>query len=581
MKHVVMLSYLHRSTLLAQIRSYTHLSMCFLSRGDDEESLYYSNRAKSLVTYFSDQSKATRAPCRTSSISRTTIVVDQTRLYDATVCGNAGTIAYTMGSVPKSLELHEHAAKLFNEIGDASALAKERGNLGCIWLEIGKGLNSLHWIDTIETAAEGTHSYEDVETIVFDACSPFWGPPRIGDAEDKEGGEVVCAGSKLVEKAIIMVIGMMEKSKRLDDWMGVMTSCLNLGMCEALLISVAVCYTVSQQPFIALFYLTRMLHLDDGSDLEGVLCIPPYFETQVMFILCQAFYLLARMEPSTEGLLFESEDVDSPKHPEAVNSLLRALGVDWIDVGVGVSGEDLSKLLCECLERIQAPQSPRNSMSLPKPLLESDNRLLDSVKRRVLVTKTTIGKINWLLGAGSYNCTDEYQAKLEEGPVEMREIKCVEGEGWLREASEFLGSVVGFEIGVGFIDGMVQLARMDETGLFSVGPVPGVFELAADIVEYALFLSRSDKAFDVIGTLGIESGEEIEEIRKVLVGAARQYMLGNLEFCWACVGRTLRYGGGDAGGGLVPVSAEGAGAKFLESSWENGVLVFPCEHRRE
>jgi hypothetical protein len=235
MKHVVQLSYLHRNTLLAQIRSYSHLAMCFLSRGEDEESLYYSNRANSLVTYFSDQSKATRAPSRTSAFSRTTVVIDQTRLYDATVCANAGTISYTMGSVPKSLEMHEHAAKLFNEIGDASALAKERGNLGCIWLEIGKALNSLHWIDTIETAADGAHSYEDVETIVFDASSPFWGPPQIdkgeSDDESKDGnGGVVCAGSKLVEKAIIMVIGMMEKSKRLDDWMGVMTSCLNLGI---------------------------------------------------------------------------------------------------------------------------------------------------------------------------------------------------------------------------------------------------------------------------------------------------------------------------------------------------------------
>jgi hypothetical protein len=84
--------------------------------------------------------------------------------------------------------------------------------------------------------------------------------------------------------------------------------------------------------------------------------------------------------------------------------------------------------------------------------------------------------------------------------------------------------------------------------------------------------------------LGDDPNAGLEGIRGTLVGAARRCYLDQLRFCWLCLQTTLRYSaeGKESGGsGLVPVSADGAGAKFLESSWENGVLVFPCEHRRE
>jgi hypothetical protein len=208
---------------------------------------------------------------------------------------------------------------------------------------------------------------------------------------------------------------------------------------------------------MALFYLTRMLHQSDGSEQEGVLCIPPYFETQVMFILGQAFYLLARLEPSTDGVLFSSDDPDSPNHPEAVNTLLRALGIEWIDVSNKISSEIISKLLVECLERIQQPQSSRHAVLPPKPHLESDKMMLDSVKRRVIVTKTTIGKINWLHGAGSHLSTEAHQAELEDVSAEEREGWCIEGETWLKDAATFTGEMSNIGIGrdIGFINSML------------------------------------------------------------------------------------------------------------------------------
>lgn len=59
------------------------------------------------------------------------------RDLDACISANAGTVEFYCGRVTSALALHEHAAKVFNEVGDGAALAKERGNLGCIWLEIG------------------------------------------------------------------------------------------------------------------------------------------------------------------------------------------------------------------------------------------------------------------------------------------------------------------------------------------------------------------------------------------------------------------------------------------------------------
>jgi len=564
-KMVVRLSYLHRTTILAQIRSYTHLSMCFLQMGQDDEASYYSKRAESLSKYFNDHSKSTPAPLRTSSISNTTIVIDQTRLYDAAVCANMGTVLFTMGRIPRALELHEHAAKLFNEIGDASALAKERGNLGCIWLEIGKALNSLHWISVIGGDGGGE------DAVLNDESSSFWGGPRVEGFGAEDG--VVCAGSKLLEKALIMVAGMLEKSKRLDDWMGVMTSCINL----------AVCYTVSQQPFMALFCLSRMLHLVEGT--EDLLCVPPYFETQALFVLCQALFVLIRLQPCTDELLFTSDDHDSPNHPVAVNTLLRALGVDWIDIAT-ITGEQLSHLLVMCSERLQQGM---NRQSLIKPMLESNKLVLDSLKKKDLISKLTLGKLNWMMGSGIIGCTSANEAAFDSLDGDIRGSCTINGENWFSSASLGVVEIGGGSSGdeIGFINKMLGVGEVVERGESDLGeyyggPVPGIFELAADLVGYSLWLAMRGKceSFDLLGSLRVyvEDGESFESIRQRLMRVAKKLYLEQLNFCEECLEATLAYSRDVSGSGLVPVSAKGAGAKFVKDPFSNGVICFGCSH---
>lgn len=128
---------------------------------------------------------------------------------------------------------------------ESAALAKERGNMGCIWIEIGKAMNTLHWIHVAEqevsggginnsSASSSTSTKNSASVPGYSRLDATWGPPRLsglntGSGHVDETHATMAAGAKFVEKAVLMLEGMLEKSKQCRDWMGIMYGWLNLG----------------------------------------------------------------------------------------------------------------------------------------------------------------------------------------------------------------------------------------------------------------------------------------------------------------------------------------------------------------
>lgn len=77
---------------------------------------------------------------------------------------------HARGDISKALELHETGTRLFHDISNPVAIAKQRGNLGALWIEVGRMINTGHYFKSMKS-----ETWEDIQ----DSSLCLWGPPRI------------------------------------------------------------------------------------------------------------------------------------------------------------------------------------------------------------------------------------------------------------------------------------------------------------------------------------------------------------------------------------------------------------------
>ncbi|KAJ3175227.1 hypothetical protein HK101_010703, partial [Irineochytrium annulatum] len=121
------LSYMHRATLLSYVRSLIHRGLCYSTLGSLDDSL----KAQTLGL----QVLQTHA----GSLGEAELT------YRAAIQTNLGKVKYSMGDLAGALGHHAKSAMLFLKAENASAHARELGNMGALWVEVGKTLRSLQW----------------------------------------------------------------------------------------------------------------------------------------------------------------------------------------------------------------------------------------------------------------------------------------------------------------------------------------------------------------------------------------------------------------------------------------------------
>lgn len=280
----------------------------------------------------------------------------------------------------------------------------------------------------------------------------------------------------------------------------------------------AVCYTVSQQPSMALFHLARLVHL-----LDTTTYIPPYFEQATHYSLIQTLYTAHAL----------NKEIDDPQYGDA---LLQTLGAEHVSVR-HLDRETLVQLAVVALEKCI---NVRSSVGL----------------------KATLGKLDWI-------------------HVDSLADTCVDGFSFFNSGERWFWGCGGGDAFIDYLNQPDLPALMDSAKLdddsndTSIDPL--LLLLGADLLGYVLHLCLSGTidSFDLMGVLRITvaPGDDFESIRLRLLNSAKTRILDTLGFCQECF-QVFSSWTGD----LVPVSSTGAGSKFVKDPFGNGVVCFPCGH---
>jgi tetratricopeptide (TPR) repeat protein len=131
---IVLLSHVHRVTLLTKVRALTHRGVCYTSMGMVQEGIQSQIVALDLLT---EHGSTLGEPERT---------------YRAAIEANLGNIHHARGRLTAAVAHHARSAMLFLQAEDLSAHARELGNLGALWIEIGKSLRELEWVRSADPA---------------------------------------------------------------------------------------------------------------------------------------------------------------------------------------------------------------------------------------------------------------------------------------------------------------------------------------------------------------------------------------------------------------------------------------------
>ncbi|KAJ3191641.1 hypothetical protein HDU67_005781, partial [Dinochytrium kinnereticum] len=122
------LSYFHRSTLLSFVRALTHRGLCHATSGTMDEAIRCQTDGLALL-----QKHGAR-------------IGEPETTYRAAIEANLGNIHYSRGRLTAAITHHARAAMLFLQVDDIGAHSRELGNLGALWVEVGKTVRNLQWI---------------------------------------------------------------------------------------------------------------------------------------------------------------------------------------------------------------------------------------------------------------------------------------------------------------------------------------------------------------------------------------------------------------------------------------------------
>jgi tetratricopeptide (TPR) repeat protein len=128
MRDTATMSYLHKSTLLSYVRALAHRGLCHAAAGQTSEAIDKQNLALFILSLHGPY------------------LGDPESTYKAAIEANLGNIHHTQGRLGAAVAHHARSAMLFLQIDDLNAHARELGNLGALWIEIGKSLRELEWV---------------------------------------------------------------------------------------------------------------------------------------------------------------------------------------------------------------------------------------------------------------------------------------------------------------------------------------------------------------------------------------------------------------------------------------------------
>ncbi|KAJ3160376.1 hypothetical protein HDU86_000710 [Geranomyces michiganensis] len=442
-KTKIKLSYLHRQTLLAESRSLTHLGLCHQQLGLDDEALETHQQAESIVSFYSARLLLASTSTRKASLSNPQDISTEVSAAEAATVANLGTSYHAKGRVPLALEHHQRAAKLFSNIGDRLSMAKEEANIGCLHIEVGKVVNALQWTREMEhppaDASPATHpstarSHDLAQELDLEECRKYWGPPRLENvnwgtgAPDELAPEII--GQPLFDQGILALYEAEKVFRETDDWIGR----------DFVFANLAVGYVLLHQPYLALYYLSRLVHEPSTETrsadktppnlfTSGVTVtspdgarrargIPTFLFPHVFFTLTQALFILTRLqlEQPNRPLFAPS---DSPATTldhgtgipvmayEPVERLLRAMELTGLSPET-VNDETLTETIEGCravldgIIRLRS-QTAETAMYAAGHNAETKRSeaipCLDVVRQKLAIATATCGKIAWVLAS--------------------------------------------------------------------------------------------------------------------------------------------------------------------------------------
>ncbi|KAJ3402263.1 hypothetical protein HDU80_005227 [Chytriomyces hyalinus] len=366
------LSYLHRSTILAQSRSLTHLAVCCQSLGLDDAALQCNSHALEIISFYGRvgiiggvkegteaksgyalarywttvKEKGEDAVVRQKSQKRLSRdeqmkwQEEQTKHMDvykkdamdplkACIMGNTAVSFYAKGRFSSSMEQMVESSAIFQSLHCTSMQTRALSSIHALKLEIARTLKSLHWLRNMESQAIGASEMEE--------CTRYWGPPRLrgismegaSDAPDMFAPESV--GANWAVSGLTGLKQCLTIFKEKNDLVGMLYT----------LVNIASGYIINGHPYVALYILGTLL-TEETSSGESIASqaaasgnsakIPESLRLHVHFTVCQAVFLLLRLQQSpTQDLFPQFLEID-PKNDtllccfaEPITALLEAL----------------------------------------------------------------------------------------------------------------------------------------------------------------------------------------------------------------------------------------------------------------
>lgn len=398
-------------------------------------------------------------------------------------------------------------------------------------------------------------------------------------------------------------------------------------------IFIAVGYVLLHQPYLALFYLSRVVHEPVPDSPSSAMHSPPLFLSgqpgayrrggippvlypHVYFTLCQVLFILTRLiqEDPNRPLFPPPGTGDALDHgtgipvmnPAPINRLLKALDVPNIEIS-SINDGTVTELLEGCRKMLDGIMKMRAQAAATLYAIGSAS--LDMMRQKSVVTSATCGKVALELGASPVNFDDEVRRVYFEeakgaSAKSMRDMRQAVKAGDTTSSSPYVGGSGSSERGLlspistgppflmlngvfgtgeaaeGVIGMMLELATnseliRDEHGqnpLTSLGP--SLLALTADLIAYAINLHqrRLNAGMNLLDLFGLPIGQDPADASGRLLAAARKVLGNQIGLCEECARMFVK--ALSVEDEEVEVSFSAGGNRKVEA----GRLVYPCEH---
>ncbi|KAJ3012462.1 UNVERIFIED_CONTAM: hypothetical protein HDU68_001175 [Siphonaria sp. JEL0065] len=373
--HRIHLSYLHRSIILAQARSLTHLGVCCQTLGLDDAAIQCNSHAFEIVSFYKKYGVIGGvSPCQVvesagsggdedredaeESISKSLSVKEQrntdsqklaqweiqveqeemTRAYTreavdplvGTVLANFAASYYAKGRVAAAMNQLVDATNIFKSLDYALPLTHAKCNIYALKVEVGRTFKGLHWTKLMEMIVTGSSAAEEAQV--------YWQPIGNETAARQHYGATWTIPAWKGLKTSFNVF------KERNDLNGMLGAMLNMASVQL----------INNQPFIALHILASLLTEETvagkslSSTPEAIISnnpqVPEFLKLHTHFLLCQAVYLLHRYKKNTSDTSFPHSlfpqvvflDTDQEQmlfcELEPIQRLAHALSPEIVDV---------------------------------------------------------------------------------------------------------------------------------------------------------------------------------------------------------------------------------------------------------